>query len=140
MTPVPARCVACGHLAPSGSPICATCRRCLAHVCYGKHRQSPATARAITLRERELPGKEYTTDYQCPVCSAWHNGRSSMSGRRIYADAVLICLRLVRFHGPWLAELAGAWRPEASDRAAWRASVSPSGRPGVRVEPEGTLA
>lgn len=123
--PVPSRCVGCGSLAPAGQPLCAGCVRILNHVCYGKTPHYPATARTIAERERLLPGKESTVAYDCPVCDTHHTGRSSPGGRAVYADAVLICLKLRRFHGHYLARIAADWRPGLADRERWRRLVSP---------------
>jgi hypothetical protein len=41
------------------------------------------------------------------------------------ADAVLICLRIMRFHADFLDGLAVTWRPQVSDRMAWRAATAP---------------
>jgi hypothetical protein len=122
---VPSRCVNCGRLAPSRSPICSACRHKLAHVCYGKIRHYKATALSVQERERRIPGRENTEAYGCPICGSWHTGRTSPGGARTFADASLICLRLMRFHDDFLAALALAWDPKSSDRMAWRKAVSP---------------
>lgn len=115
-------CAGCGGRRPYDSPICSTCRRKLAGLCYGKTRHFRGTALTIEDRERLIPGKENTHAYECPVCRQWHTGRTSMVGEARYADAVLICLRLARFYGEFLAELVEQWRPEVADRTAWRAA------------------
>lgn len=110
-------CVGCGRLPRAGAPLCDPCRRCLAHVCFGKTRTGKETARGIA-------STYATVAYECPVCGTCHTGNDSRAGRHNHADAVLICLRLNRFAPEWLQALAYAWRPEAADRATWRAAPS----------------
>lgn len=118
--PRPGSCVACAQRPAAGQPICGTCRRSLAHVCYGKARVSEGKAKEIAAR----PATEPQVPYPCPVCRYWHTGRDSALGRMVYADAVLIALRLYRHEPGWLPVLALAWSPERSSRTDWRAKIS----------------
>lgn len=115
-------CLSCGQAA-AGGPVCESCLEDLKRVCYGKERLTSPVNHSRSHSFNPLT-REHWVAYQCPVCLAKHNGRTSGLGELTMANATLTALRLRRAAEGYLAYLAVSYAPEnGADRAAWRAEL-----------------
>jgi hypothetical protein len=113
--------------AGDGLPVCKwhLCQQdahLLAGACLGKSRfRVPEAAHRARIAHTGRGG--FYRTYQCPVCSAWHNGRTVAGNGEDQADVVR---RLRAAGNAWVIEyLAAEWAGLGrADRQAWKSHPS----------------